>query len=187
MSNDHLAWKQLETKTVYQDKWFHAMADSCMLPDGRIIEPYYKLGVPNWTNMVVFTQNDEMVLVKQYRYPINTVTLELPGGTIDMGEDAKAACIREMQEETGYTSNEVEFLFSVAPNPALQSNTAYFFMATNAIKNIAQQFDPFEEIEVALYNKQQVKELLANNSIQHGVQIGAIYAAMVKKGWMDWR
>jgi ADP-ribose pyrophosphatase len=187
MANEHLVWKQLSTTTVYKDKWFHALADSCQLPDGRIIEPYYRLIVPNWTNMVVFTDKDEMILVKQYRYPINTVTFELPGGTIDTGEEPLAACIREMQEETGYTSNEVEFLFSTAPNPAMQSNTAYFFMANNAVKSTSQKFDAFEEIELVFCNKDTIMQLLHENKLQHGVQIGAIYAALQKKGWLTWK
>ena len=183
MSKD-LAWKQLSTKTVYKDKWFNAMADSCQLPDGRIIEPYYRLGVPNWTNIVVVTAEQKIVLVKQYRYPINTTTLELPGGTIDQGETPLAAAIREMQEETGYTSTTIEFLCSVSPNPALQSNTAFFYLATNAIQNAKQQFDEFEEIEIALYSKEEIIELLATNAIQHGVQVGPIYKALIKLGWL---
>ncbi len=181
-----LSWKKLSSKTVYQDKWFHAMADSCQLPDGRIIEPYYRLGVPNWANVVVVTENQKIVLVKQYRYPVNSTTLELPGGTIDAGETPLAAAKREMQEETGYTSSSIEFLGSLSPNPALQSNTAYFYLATNAVQTAHQKFDEFEEIEIVLVSKEEIIELLANNSIQHGVQIGAIYKALIQLGWLQY-
>ncbi len=67
-----------------------------------------------------------MVLVRQYRHAKGTATLELPGGILEDGEEPMASAIREMREETGYVSTEVEFLFKISPNPAINNNTAYF-------------------------------------------------------------
>lgn len=123
-----LSWKKLDSRYVYDDRWFKARADKCEFPDGRIIEPYYVVELPNWCNTIVVTKDDRMVLVRQYRYPVNQTTLELPGGVIEKGEEPKAAAKREMEEETGHTSDDLEFLMQLAPNPAINDNTLIFFL-----------------------------------------------------------
>ena len=124
-------WKKISSKKVFEDRWFKARADACQFPDGRIIEPYYVVELPNWANAVVVTPNNEIVLVKQYRYPVDAVTLELPGGVINDGEDPMFAALRETQEETGYTSNQIQLICKTAPNPAINDNTAYFYLIEN--------------------------------------------------------
>ena len=155
-----------------------------MLPDGRIIEPYFVVELPDFCNVMLVTADERVVLVRQYRYPINQTTYELAGGIIEKGEDPKVAALRELQEETGYTSNEVEFLFKAAVNPALNSNTAYFYLARNAIKTESQNFDEFEDLDVVSFSKEEFLQLLKENKFQHSVQIGAIYDAMMRLGWL---
>jgi len=179
-------WKLLESKYVYQDRWLNARADKCELPDGRIMEPYYVIEVPDWTNMVIITKDQRIVLVRQYRHALGTSTLELPGGVLEKDEIPKASAIREMQEETGYVSDQVEFLMKVSPNPALNNNTAYFFLAKDAEKLTDTSFDPFEEIIIETYSKDELKQLLLDGKLQHGVQLGPIYLAMLKLNWISW-
>jgi 8-oxo-dGTP pyrophosphatase MutT (NUDIX family) len=181
-----LSWKVLSTKYVYENKWLHVKADSCMLPDGRIIEPYFVVELPDFCNMVVVTEGERVVLVRQYRYPVNQTTYELPGGVIEKNEDPALAAVREMEEETGYTSTEVEYLFKAAANPALNANTAYFYLAKNAVKLKATNFDALEDIDVVSFSKDEFIQLLKENKLQHGVQIGAMYEAMVRLGWLKY-
>lgn len=179
-----LRWEKLSSEKVYSDRWFQARADSCRFPDGRIIEPYYVVELPNWANVFVVTKDDKVVMVRQYRYPVDQVTYELPGGVIDKDEDPQAAAIREMQEETGYHSNDVEFLCKLAPNPAINDNTAYFYLARNAEPGEKTNFDPFEDIDLVHFTKAAFLELLEQNAIQHGVQLGPVYEALRRLGWI---
>ena len=91
-----LRWKMRSSSYIYNDTWFRARADSCEFPDGRIIEPYYVVEVPDWTNVIVITEDERVILVRQYRYPVDQVTLELPGGVIEKGEEPMAAAKREI-------------------------------------------------------------------------------------------
>lgn len=177
-------WKILDSYYLFQDRWFKARADKCLLPDGKILEPYYIIELPNWTNMIIITKDEKMVLVRQYRHAKGSVTLELPGGILEDGEEPMASAIREMREETGYVSTEVEFLFKISPNPAINDNTAYFFLATNAEKLAETCFDPYEDLIVETYSKTELLKLLEDNALQHGVQIGAIYKALIRLGWI---
>lgn len=180
----NLRWKMLSTRYVFQDRWFQARADSCEFPDGRIIEPYYVVEVPNWVNTVVVTSDERMIFVRQYRYPVDQVTLELPGGVMEKNETPEVAALREMREETGHTSNEVSFLMQLAPNPAINNNTAYFFLAQNAVPTASTNPDAFEDIDIVSLSKQEVLQMLKENKFQHGVQIGPLYAALLRIGWL---
>ena len=177
-------WKKISSKKVFEDKWFKAKADACQFPDGRIIDPYYVIELPSWANAVVVTPNNEIVLVKQYRYPVDSVTLELPGGVINNGEDPTSAALRETIEETGYTSDSIKFICKVAPNPAINDNTAYFYLIENAVPSKRINPDLFEDIEVELFNRQDFIELLQQNKLVHGVQLGPIYEALLQLGWL---
>lgn len=181
-----MKWNVLESKDIFSENWLKLRADKCLLPDGRIMDPYYVIEVPSWTNMVIITKDEKIVLVKQYRHASGEITLELPGGILEKGEAPKDSAIREMQEETGYVSNEIEFLSQTLSNPALHTNTAYFFLARNAEKMVPTHFDPFEDLQLETYTKEELKQLLNDGKIQHGVQIGAIYQAMLRLNWMSW-
>ena len=142
--------------------------------------------LPDWANAVVVTPNNEIVLVKQYRYPVDAVTLELPGGVINDGEDPMVAALRETQEETGYTSNQIQLICKTAPNPAINDNTAYFYLIENAVPTAHTNPDFFEDIEVVLYSKNDFIQLLQQNKIMHGVQLGPIYEALIQLGWLQY-
>jgi ADP-ribose pyrophosphatase len=182
-----LTWKTLSSEYVFKDRWFIARADRCEMPDGKIIEPYYVLEFPNWCNVVVVTEDEQLVMVTQYRHAIQQTLVELPGGVIDAGETPEQAAIRETAEETGYLVDSVELLYTVAPNPATNNNTAWLFLARDARPLAKQKFDEAEDMDVLLFSKEEAKQLLADNKIQHGVQVGALYAAMIKLGWLDWK
>lgn len=181
-----LRWKVLSTSYVYENKWFHARADSCELPDGRIIEPYFVVELPDFCNTIVVTKDEHIIMVRQYRYPIDQTTYELPGGVIEKGEDPAIAALREMREETGYISNDIEFLYKAAANPALNINTAHFYLVRNAEPSGKDQLDELEDIDVVRFSKTEFIRMLQENKFQHGVQIGGMYAAMIRLGWLNY-
>lgn len=179
-----LRWEQLTSEYVYNDRWFKARKDSCRFPDGRIIEPYYVVELPDWCNAIVFTEDERVILVRQYRYAADMITFELPGGIMEKGEEPRTAAIREMEEETGYTSNDVEFLMKVSPNPAINDNTAYFFIARNAVPHGKTNFDAMEDIDTESFSKEEILQMLRENKLQHGVQVGPLFAALDRVGWL---
>jgi 8-oxo-dGTP pyrophosphatase MutT (NUDIX family) len=180
-----LRWKTLSSKYIYDDRWFRARADSCQFPDGRIIEPYYIVELPDWCNVILVTKDERVILVRQYRYPIDQATYELPGGVIEKNEDPKLAAKREMEEETGYTSDDIEFLMKLSPNPAVNNNTAYFFLVRNAVPTVSTNPDLFEDIDIVSFSKEEIIAFVQGNQMPHGVQVGPMYAAMVKLGWLQ--
>lgn len=183
----NLNWKTISSKYVYKDQWFIARADSCEMPDKRIVEPYYVLEFPDWCNVVVVTEDEKIIMVRQYRHAVGKTTIELPGGIIDKNETPAQAATREVLEETGYTITNLQLLYTTSPNPAINNNTAHFFIAKATKQIDAQNTDPFEELDVLLLDKKEVLQMIERSEIIHGVQIGAIYAAYLALGWLEKR
>lgn len=179
-----LRWKTLSSKYIYNDRWFRARADSCQFPDGRILEPYYVVELPDWCNVILVTKEERVILVRQYRHGIGQTIFELPGGVIEKNEDPKLAAKREMEEETGYTSDDIEFLMKLSSNPSLHTNTAYFFLVRNAVAIDTINPDLFEDIDIVSFSKEEIIEFVNGDQTKHGVQVGPIYAAMLKLGWL---
>jgi|LakMenEpi03Aug12_release.lakeMendotaPanAssembly.Ray.scaffolds.fasta_scaffold00409_49 ADP-ribose pyrophosphatase len=177
-------WEKLSSEIVYKKKWMNIKEEACKLPDGQIIDSYIIVDVPHFCNVFVVTAADEVIMVKQYRHAAGMVSIEMPGGMIDEGEDPMVAARREMQEETGYTSEEMSLLYAISTNPALESNRAWFFLAKNAVHNQATALDQYEDIELIKYTKSAFMQCLLNNEFTHGIQLGAMFAAAIELGWL---
>jgi ADP-ribose pyrophosphatase len=124
--------------------------DELELPDGTVIPNYYVRESAGFVIVFALTTEREVILVRQYRYGADAIHLELPAGTIDEGEDPRDCAIRELAEETGYESNDVQLIGSYRAEPARSTAFAYMYLATNAIRTRDLLLDPSEVIEVEL-------------------------------------
>ena len=114
-------------------------------------------------------------MVKQYRFGNKEITLEIPGGMSEPNEDPKSAAIREMKEETGYTSKNVIEIGSVSPNPALMNNQAITYLAFDVELTSIQNLDTMEDIEIIEINLEEVPRLIQNKTINHALVVSAFY------------
>lgn len=130
----------------------------------------------DWCNVIALTPEGEIVLVWQYRFGSDALSLEIPGGVIDTGEAPEHAALRELREETGYEADRAELLIVVEPNPALQNNRCYTFVAQGARPTAATRLDPMEEIETALLPSSRVADLLDSGQVTHALVQGALEA-----------
>lgn len=178
-------WKKLSSEYINKHIYFTARKDVCEKPDGSIVEPYFVVELPTSVCAMALTENNEVVMVKQYRHPIVEVLLELPGGFTDPGEEAQQSITRELLEETGYSFSQYQYLGKVAANPGVLDNYTHLYLATGGVKIKEQQLDSNEDIEIVLVPLDELKAMLQRNEIVQALHTTCIFyalAALQQKG-----
>jgi 8-oxo-dGTP pyrophosphatase MutT (NUDIX family) len=125
--------------------------------------------------VVAITPDDQIILIEQYRHGIRSITLEIPGGIVDYGESPLEAVKRELLEETGYSADEWVCIGKVHPNPAIQSNTCYTFLANNVRKVQEPSFEGTEDIAILETPTKNITNLVAEGKITHALIVVAFY------------
>ena len=101
-----------------------------VLPDGREIADYYRIQLPDFALIFATTNDDGVLLFRQYRHGVGRVCLGFPGGALQPGEAPRAAAERELREETGYAADAWQSLGSYVTNANQRCNVAHLFLAT---------------------------------------------------------
>ena len=177
-----LKWKKLDSKYIVQEKWATLRVDKCKMPDGTLIDDYYVLEYPDWVNAIALTENNEVIIIRQYRHAAEEVILEIPGGCIDPGETPEEAVKRELLEETGYDFNSIQPLSTLYANPSTSKNKTYSFLVKGGRKIQEQHLDGREEIEVELVSIEELKQLLMENKFTQALHASAIFYALNELG-----
>ncbi|MBL8151753.1 MAG: NUDIX hydrolase [Blastocatellia bacterium] len=147
-----------------------------------MVHNLYVIEPANWVNIIAITKSKDVILVRQYRHGSETVTLEIPGGMVDDGESPEEAAKRELLEETGYSSRDLTLLGVCEPNPAIQNNLCYTFLATDVELEKEQKMDSTEDIEVILCPLKEIGEMIVKREITHALVIAAFHYYSVYKG-----
>jgi ADP-ribose pyrophosphatase len=173
-------WKKLSSTYLSDHIYFTARKDRCERPDGKIVDPYFVVELPPCVCAMALTADNKVILVKQYRHPIEESLLELPGGFIDAGEDAEKAIVRELLEETGYSFSSFTPLGKLAANPGVLNNYTHLFLATGGKKVSIQSLDSNEEIEIRLFSLDEVWRMLLQNEVKQALHAACMFYAFEK-------
>ena len=142
-------WRTTASEILVKDRWIHLRADTCESADGRVIAPYYVLEYPEFVNAIAITEQNEMVLIREYRHGGGVVGLGFPAGVMDREDgDPLVTAKRELLEETGYSAPEWISLGALYVNWANQTNKIHYYLARGAKPTGGQSLDENEEIEV---------------------------------------
>ena len=169
-------WQRLDSETVYSCRIFSLQKNRSRSPRTGKTHDFFVLDSREWVNIIPVTPNEEVVLIRQYRHGTDDITLEIPGGMVDQ-EDVSPlhAARREMQEETGYDTDDIIPLGAIHPNPAIQANRCHSFLARNVEKISEPHFDTTEETEVTLVPVSELPEIVRQGRITHALVVVAFY------------
>lgn len=168
-------WERVGQTLQARTRVFDLLAVQYRHPGRAVTRDFVVIEAPGWVNVVAHTADDRLVLVRQFRHGINDLSLEIPGGVIEPGEDAVSAGLRELREETGYTGGTARLIGSVHPNPALQSNRSHFVLVEGAARSHATEWDADEELAVTEMPVRDVLALARSGGITHALVLNALW------------
>ncbi|HAM34479.1 MAG TPA: hypothetical protein DEB40_09970 [Elusimicrobia bacterium] len=175
-----LVEKPLRVRSIYKGRAVGFNVDEIRLPNGRRAAREY-LFHHGAVGVLPFLDRDTVVLVRQFRYPVGKVTLELPAGKLDAGESRMACIKRELREETGYTARHIRHLLDFWPTPAFSNELLRIYVAEDlAPGRCCPDHDEF--IEAVRLPFAQALELVWNGRIRDSKTVIALLAAAALRG-----
>jgi 8-oxo-dGTP pyrophosphatase MutT (NUDIX family) len=136
---------------------------------------YYVLEAPDWVNTIALTEDNQFLMVRQFRHGIREVTLEMPAGMIEPGEDPVVAAARELREETGYEASKLTLLGETSPNAAFMDNRCFTVLCEGCRPLHATDFDPGEDIEIELIPADELMTLARQGKLRNSLSLVALF------------
>lgn len=158
---------KLASEPIFDGKFVTISRDTVRLPNGnqgqRIVIRH-----PGAACVLAVTEQDEVVLVRQWRYATRQALLELPAGKLDAGEDPAVCAVRELEEETPYRAGSLTLLHTFYTAPGFCDEKMYLYLAEHISPTSSRRPDQDEFVETVLLSRQAVRQALADNQIQDG-------------------
>lgn len=174
--------KTLSSTEIFKGKVMHVFKDDIELPNGAPATREYVKHV-GAVCILPLTDEGEVILERQYRYPFHEILVEIPAGKLDSpDEDPRAAALRELKEETGATPRELHYLGDFLGSPAIMGERIRMFFARGLTFD-TQKLDEDEFLEVfRMPFDDLVAEILAGNVPDGKTQAAALrVAALLEK------
>lgn len=171
-----LTEKTISSKNVYDGVLLHVLRDEVLLPDGK--NAIREMIVHNGAVCVVpIDENDNVYLVRQYRYPFGTTMLEIPAGKIDKGESPIDAARRELEEEIGMVADSLVHIGDFYPTVAYSTENIHMYVA-RGLRKTTQRLDDDEFLNIEIMSMQALKEDIMQGKVCDGKTIAAVLKAL---------
>ncbi|HKJ33973.1 MAG TPA: NUDIX hydrolase [Balneolales bacterium] len=120
--------RKLNSRPVFSGRLLHVYKDTVELPNGEKTTREY-IKHPGATAVLPVYQNGDVMLIKQFRYPLSQIFYEVPAGKIDAGEDPETTGIRELKEETGLVCNHLTYIGHFYPSIGYTDEIIHLYIA----------------------------------------------------------
>lgn len=179
-SHEDLApWKISHSKYIVNDKFLRLRSDSCVTPEGGVIDDYYVLEIGDWVNCIAIDADGNVVLLRHYRHGVQKYLMEFIGGGVEGGESPEDAARREAREETGYVGGSFFHVGTSYPNPASHTNQVHSYLAIGGRVGQGQDLEVGETLRVEQAPFQTVVEEMSKpGSVHPALYLAALFHAM---------
>ena len=174
----HLEEKTISSETIYEGVIFTVRKDSAELENGTVARRDIILH-SGGVCVIPVTENNEIFMVRQYRYPFHEITCEIPAGKLNYGENHAECGKRELLEETGFTCSEYIYLGEMYPTPAYNSEITHMYLA-KGLEYKKQNLDDDEFLDVIKVPLEKAVEMVMKNELKDGkTQLVILKAARI--------
>ncbi|MGM8366451.1 NUDIX hydrolase [Virgibacillus sp. W0181] len=166
--------KTIERQLIYDGKIIQVHVDKVMLPNGKT--SYRELvNHPGAVAIIPITSDQNIVFVEQYRKPLERSLLEIPAGKLEQGEEPEITAVRELEEETGYTTDHLQYVTSFYTSPGFANELIHIYM-TNNIHPLKEsvQGDDDEFVEIVEMSLEEAKKATSDKRIYDAKTIYAL-------------
>ncbi len=173
MSN--LKETKLKSKQIYNGVLLDVRKDEVSLPNGESSTREW-IKHPGATCMVPILPDREIMLIKQFRYPVGSEMIELPAGKLDGGEDPEDCARRELEEEIGYSAGKLTFVCNIHPAIGFASEKMWIYLAED-LKETSTNTDKDEFLELMPTNLNDAVQMVWEGKITDAKTIIALFWA----------
>lgn len=155
--------KTMKSEKIYEGRVLSLRLDTVELPDQK----YTKREIvdhPGAVAIIPITEDNKVILVKQFRKAVEESLLEIPAGKLELGEDPVGCAIRELKEETGFACEKIQFLMEFYTSPGFSNEKMHLFLATGLSEGIAEPEND-EYIEVVTIDFDELLSMIYNGKI----------------------
>lgn len=168
-----------ESNKIFSGRVFDIKVDNIVYDSGN--EDVREVIIHNGGAVVVpITDQGNIILVKQYRYPFNEFMLELPAGKLELGEDPRNCASRELTEETGFSSENINLLGRVYTSPGFCTEILYIYSANNLQLGDHNRDEGEQGMKVCQMSLDEVNDLISDGKIVDAKTISGIYYYSLK-------
>ena len=166
-------FKRLKRTDIYKGIRVHLVKERLLTPDGKEVDWELVLH-PGAAAVIPIDDEGKIIMVRQYRNASDSYTLEIPAGCLDApDEDPKDCAYRELEEETGYKSEDIEYLYNFYASIGITDEIIHIYTAKNLVLS-QQNLDEDEFVEVERYSLDELMEMIFGGEILDNKTISAI-------------
>ena len=165
-----MTWDVKEKKEVLETIPFN-VEELVFHYNSKDTHKYHRLISPNWVTIIPVTIDHKVIMIKQFRAGELSYVIEAPGGVIDDHEPPSQSAFRELEEETGYSAHEMKEIISINPNPAINNNRIFLFLALGCqpAKPRTHFPDPGEDISIEYIELDQIEDYVRQGKINNAL------------------
>lgn len=178
INNNKFEEVTLSTQPIFEGKIISLQVDTVRLPNGKTATR--EIVKHPGAVAVLALVDDKMLVVEQYRKPLERNQIEIPAGKLDAGEDPLEAAKRELEEETGYSCDTMKLVCSFYTSPGFANEIIHLYVAEQLIKGDA-HLDEDEFLDVESITLEQAQQYMREQRISDAKTITAVYAWQVYK------